>query len=166
MYCRKCGKEVDEHIFICPYCGFKQKKPKKKLIIVIIIFLIIWIIFTTGKNYEQYNLELQGLNEPKTTADSLYNEMQFNSKKISNFQYLDLRFEEKKDILLDQIKVTALFLYTGKDERKIRIAKLNWEMLELTIQQEILNYPDSYQNKQLKQLLKKYFELEEKFPKL
>lgn len=166
MYCSKCGKEIDEHTCVCPHCGFKKKKYKKTLIIVIIIFIILWIIYTTGKNYELYKIELQGLNEPKTTADSLYNEMQFNSKKISNFKYLDLKFEEKKDIILDQIRVTGLFIYIGKDERKIRIAKLNWEMIELIIQQEIINYPDSYQNKQLKLLLKKCIELQEDFPKL
>jgi len=144
----------------------QKKKSKKTLIIVIIIFILLWIIYSSNKNNELYKIELQGLSEPKTTADSLYNEMHFNSKKIDNFQYLDLRYDEKIDILLDQIRVTGLFIYIGKDERKIRIAKLNWKMLELIIQTEIINYPDSYQKKQLQLLLKKCIELQEKFPKL
>lgn len=163
LNCKECGQEISSKADKCPHCGFKQKKSKKTLIIVIIIFVILWIIYTAGKINELYKIELRGLSEPKTMADSLYNKIQFNSKKINNFKYLDLRFEEKKSILLDQIIVTALFIYFGKDERKIRIAKLYWEMLELTIQREIINSPDSYQNKQLQFLLKKHMEYQEEF---
>lgn len=32
MYCRNCGKEIDENAVICPYCGVQQKAVENEVV--------------------------------------------------------------------------------------------------------------------------------------
>ena len=29
MYCRKCGKEIDDNVLVCPHCGVRTDDSKK-----------------------------------------------------------------------------------------------------------------------------------------
>lgn len=48
IYCKHCGEKIRKYAYICPKCGYKNKKPlyKRFWIWCLIVFIIIY--FLTG----------------------------------------------------------------------------------------------------------------------
>ncbi len=102
MYCRKCGKEINNDVAFCPYCGeaaatgsasnkpLGEKKTiektnasngtKKTLIfvgtaIIVVLLTIILILVNGGKNKENDNVDTSNVTGEKAVEDSILSEI-------------------------------------------------------------------------------------------
>lgn len=109
-----------------------ESKLNFKLSIWLKITIILVGFFIAG------NVEKDNSNDKLNPADSLYNQIEIVSDKIDDFGFIYVSNENKIKLLTEKCKLIYLYLSVGKNKKKIRITKLNWDSLEERIKIEIL----------------------------
>ncbi|MBC8525856.1 MAG: hypothetical protein ISS28_08425 [Candidatus Cloacimonetes bacterium] len=121
-----------------------------KIAVIIIGFVVVgktMSIYPTDANTKQ--------------ADSLYYQIEKISKKIDNFDYIDVSNTEKIKLLKEQCELIPQYLAVGKDRINVRISKLQWEILGGAIKSEIRNQEDESEKQKFKDVLKFYLLIQE-----
>ena len=150
MYCRKCGKEINNDVVFCPYCGeatttgsasnkpLGEKKTiekanvsngtKKKLIfvgaaIIVVLLAIILILVNGGKNKENDSVDTNSVTDEKVVEDSILCEIIGDLVEEGKYPD-DMEFlsEVVKDISCDVLGDSVIIkLITETDMKKAKV---------------------------------------------
>jgi len=123
----------------------------------IAIILVCWFILSL------ISVERNNPTDNRNQADSLYNQIQIVNDKIDDFDYIDVSNEKKIELLKENCRSIPVYLKVGKNKKKIRITKINWDLLELQIKIEISKCENDIDKKKFQNVLKYYNRIQENY---
>jgi len=123
----------------------------------ITIILVCWFILALT------NVERNNSTDKLNPVDSLYNQIQIVNDKIDDFDYIDVSNEKKIKLLKENCRSIPVYLKVGKNKKKIRVTKINWDLLELQIKLEISKCENDIDKQKFQNVLKYYNKIQEKY---